>query len=89
MSRANDTFVGETTRYVVNKAPCRVILTAPPADRYHADADADGDGDDDDDDDGAADFTGPSPKLTITSSMPTRLAIATPFQRPSPWCASS
>src|SRR5215210_6954967 len=25
-----DTFVGETTRYVVNKAPCRVILTAPP-----------------------------------------------------------
>ena len=28
-----DTFVGETTRYVVNRAPCRVILTAPPADR--------------------------------------------------------
>ena len=27
----HDTFVGETTRYVVNKAPCRVILTAPPA----------------------------------------------------------
>jgi APA family basic amino acid/polyamine antiporter len=26
-----DTFVGETTRYVVQKAPCRVILTAPPA----------------------------------------------------------
>jgi APA family basic amino acid/polyamine antiporter len=26
-----DTFVGQTTRYVVNKAPCRVILTAPPA----------------------------------------------------------
>jgi APA family basic amino acid/polyamine antiporter len=25
-----DTFVGETTRYVVNKAPCRVLLTAPP-----------------------------------------------------------
>jgi len=25
-----DTFVGDTTRYVVNKAPCRVILTAPP-----------------------------------------------------------
>jgi APA family basic amino acid/polyamine antiporter len=24
-----DTFVGETTRYVVQKAPCRVILTAP------------------------------------------------------------
>jgi basic amino acid/polyamine antiporter, APA family len=26
-----DSFVGETTRYVVNKAPCRVLLTAPPA----------------------------------------------------------
>jgi APA family basic amino acid/polyamine antiporter len=26
-----DTFVGETTRYVVNKAHCRVVLTAPPA----------------------------------------------------------
>ncbi len=25
-----DSFVGETTRYVVNKAPCRVILTAAP-----------------------------------------------------------
>jgi basic amino acid/polyamine antiporter, APA family len=22
--------VGETTRYVIEKAPCRVILTAPP-----------------------------------------------------------
>jgi APA family basic amino acid/polyamine antiporter len=28
-----DTFVGPTTRYVVQKAPCRVILTAPPAGR--------------------------------------------------------
>jgi APA family basic amino acid/polyamine antiporter len=27
----HDTSVGETTRYVVNKATCRVILTAPPA----------------------------------------------------------
>jgi APA family basic amino acid/polyamine antiporter len=26
------TFVGETTRYVLHKAPCRVILTAPPSD---------------------------------------------------------
>ena len=26
-----DTFVGDTTRYVIDKAPCRVILTAPPA----------------------------------------------------------
>ncbi len=30
--RARDRFVGETTRYVVEKAPCKVILTAPPAD---------------------------------------------------------
>jgi APA family basic amino acid/polyamine antiporter len=26
-----DNFVGDVTKYVVNKAPCRVILTAPPA----------------------------------------------------------
>ncbi len=30
MPGLRDTFVGETTRYVVNKAPCRVILTAAP-----------------------------------------------------------
>ena len=29
------------------------------------------------------------PKLVTTSAMPTRLAMATPFQRPCPWCASS
>jgi len=29
--RGRDRFVGETTRYVVEKAPCKVILTAPPA----------------------------------------------------------
>jgi APA family basic amino acid/polyamine antiporter len=29
--RARDKFVGATTRYVVEKAPCKVILTAPPA----------------------------------------------------------
>jgi basic amino acid/polyamine antiporter, APA family len=29
--RVRDRFVGETTRYVIEKAPCRVILTAPPA----------------------------------------------------------
>ncbi len=29
--RASDRFAGDTTRYVVEKAPCRVILTAPPA----------------------------------------------------------
>jgi basic amino acid/polyamine antiporter, APA family len=29
--RARDRFVGETTRYVVDKAPCKVILTAAPA----------------------------------------------------------
>jgi APA family basic amino acid/polyamine antiporter len=34
-----DTFVGETTRYVVQKAPSRVILTAPPAGRAKADGD--------------------------------------------------
>ena len=28
-----DRYVGEMTRYVVEKAPCRVILTAAPADR--------------------------------------------------------
>ena len=31
-----DRFVGETTRYVVEKAPCKVILTAPPAGRRRA-----------------------------------------------------
>jgi APA family basic amino acid/polyamine antiporter len=25
-----DNFVGDATKYVVRKAPCRVILTAPP-----------------------------------------------------------
>jgi APA family basic amino acid/polyamine antiporter len=29
----HDTSVGETTRYVINKAACRVILTAPPSAR--------------------------------------------------------
>ena len=29
--RASDRFAGETTRYVIEKAPCKVILTAPPA----------------------------------------------------------
>ena len=33
-----DTFVGQTTRYVVTKAPCRVILTAPPGRRPPAPA---------------------------------------------------
>ena len=28
----HDTYVGDMTRYVVQKAPCRVILTAAPAD---------------------------------------------------------
>jgi hypothetical protein len=26
-----DNFVGDVTKYVVSKAPCQVILTAPPA----------------------------------------------------------
>ena len=30
-ARSRDRFVGETTRYVVDKAPCKVLLTAPPA----------------------------------------------------------
>src|SRR5262249_5488113 len=30
-----------------------------------------------------------SPKLATTSPTPTRLAMATPFQRPSPWWTSS
>jgi APA family basic amino acid/polyamine antiporter len=30
-TRTRDRFVGETTRYVVEKAPCAVILTAPPS----------------------------------------------------------
>ena len=28
--RSRERFIGETTRYVVEKAPCKVILTAPP-----------------------------------------------------------
>jgi hypothetical protein len=34
--------------------------------------------------------TGPSPKFVTTSltASPSRLAIATPFQRPSPWWVS-
>ncbi len=31
-SRSEERFAGDTTRYVVEKAPCKVILTAPPAD---------------------------------------------------------
>jgi basic amino acid/polyamine antiporter, APA family len=30
--RARDRFAGDTTRYVIEKAPCKVILTAPPSD---------------------------------------------------------
>jgi APA family basic amino acid/polyamine antiporter len=29
--RVRDRFIGETTRYVVEKATCKVILTAPPS----------------------------------------------------------
>jgi APA family basic amino acid/polyamine antiporter len=32
-----DTFVGDATRYVVEKAPCRVILTAPPMSKLETD----------------------------------------------------
>jgi basic amino acid/polyamine antiporter, APA family len=34
--RARDRFIGDTTRYVVEKAPCKVILTAPPAEAMPA-----------------------------------------------------
>ncbi|MFL5838700.1 MAG: universal stress protein, partial [Solirubrobacteraceae bacterium] len=37
-----DTYVGETTRYVITKAPCRVILTAPPASDNDGDRSRDG-----------------------------------------------
>jgi len=30
--RTEDRFAGDTTRYVIEKAPCKVILTAPPSD---------------------------------------------------------
>jgi basic amino acid/polyamine antiporter, APA family len=33
----HDSFVGETTRYVLQKAPCRVILTAPPSEHVVGD----------------------------------------------------
>jgi basic amino acid/polyamine antiporter, APA family len=39
-----ENYVGEVTKYVISKAPCRVILTAPPADwqsRFHPDGQAD------------------------------------------------
>ena len=32
LTRGRDRFAGDTTRYVIEKAPCKVILTAPPAD---------------------------------------------------------
>jgi basic amino acid/polyamine antiporter, APA family len=32
-----DNFVGDVTKYVVSKAPCQVILTAPPAQDTPAD----------------------------------------------------
>ena len=31
----SDRFAGDFTRYVIEKAPCKVILTAPPADDQH------------------------------------------------------
>jgi APA family basic amino acid/polyamine antiporter len=38
----NENFVGELTKYVVTKAPCRVILTAPPADEPTGNGSQDG-----------------------------------------------
>jgi APA family basic amino acid/polyamine antiporter len=37
-----DNFVGDVTKYVVSKAPCQVILTAPPADERPGAPPADG-----------------------------------------------
>jgi APA family basic amino acid/polyamine antiporter len=34
--------IGEVTRYVIRKAPCRVILTAPPDERLVQEAGRDG-----------------------------------------------
>jgi basic amino acid/polyamine antiporter, APA family len=39
-----DNFVGEMTKYVVSKAPCQVILTAPPASEGSRAGEADTDG---------------------------------------------
>ncbi|MGH2942576.1 MAG: hypothetical protein ACRDLN_07380, partial [Solirubrobacteraceae bacterium] len=39
-----DNFVGEATKYVVRKAPCRVILTAPPAQEGRSEASGSGGG---------------------------------------------
>jgi hypothetical protein len=42
-----DDFVGEATKHVVTRAPCRVILTAPPsgdADELRGRVDADAPG---------------------------------------------
>jgi APA family basic amino acid/polyamine antiporter len=40
-----ENYVGDVTKYVINKAPCRVILTAPPAD-WRAEFEAKHDGGD-------------------------------------------
>jgi APA family basic amino acid/polyamine antiporter len=37
-----DNYLGEVTKYVIKKAPCRVILTAPPARRGASQRDEDG-----------------------------------------------
>jgi basic amino acid/polyamine antiporter, APA family len=39
-----DNYLGEVTKYVIKKAPCRVILTAPPARRRVAPEEGQGDG---------------------------------------------
>jgi APA family basic amino acid/polyamine antiporter len=42
-----ENYVGEVTKYVIRKAPCRVILTAPPADwraKFDGNRDRDGSG---------------------------------------------
>jgi APA family basic amino acid/polyamine antiporter len=45
LGRPSDRFLGDMTKYVVEKAPCRVVLTAP-AHSEEPDASADGSGPD-------------------------------------------
>jgi hypothetical protein len=39
-----DNYLGDVTKYVIRKAPCRVILTAPPDPRRAPAREGDGDG---------------------------------------------
>ncbi len=58
-----ENYVGDVTKYVINKAPCRVILTAPPAD-WRAKFEAKHDGAD------PAAATAPAPSPSPSPSPP-------------------